>query len=89
MATRKADIKRIVFTSYYLLLRVWHIVCEEKKLLDKLMDKPMDFAEHNAIKKIFATIISMSLWILAIMGVLVCLWLFIWLVGIFKTPFHP
>lgn len=62
---------------------------KKKNLLVKLTGKLRDFAERNAITKILAGIISVFLWILGIMVVLVCLWLFIWLVGIFKTPFHP
>ena len=60
---------------------------KEKNLLDKLRDKLMESPDRNVIKIIISTIISMSFWVLGIMGVLVCIWLFIWLVGIFKTPF--
>jgi hypothetical protein len=64
---------------------------KKNNLLGKLLGKLMDFAEHNAITNILAGIISIFWWILGIMVVLVCLWLFIWLVGIIKTPFpfHP
>lgn len=60
---------------------------KKKNLLGKLRGKLTDFAERNAITNILAGTISIFLWILGIMVVLVCLWLFIWLVGIINTPF--